>query len=191
MPTIKNEHEKNWAMVDLATTNKQALLQELDEHVYATKTRGERLLPAVRPVGEGVYCIVARGKNTYLAYTLELPAKRGEVQKALEIEPEASYVISIKNPAMPGRRAAKPAHYPQNLKEKFNDLRFIPANPTQLLDYEGAELLLIGAHTNITEVLGVQLEKELETINTADIFKDLNLWKKEHPILPLFKGHWV
>lgn len=191
MPTIENKHEKNWSLVDLVTENKQELLQELDAHTYATKTRGERLLPAVRPVGEGVYCIVAHDRNTYLAYILELPANIGKAQKELDIEPEASYVITIKNPTIPGKRAAKSAAYPQNLKEKFHNLHFIPANPTQLLDYAGAELVLIGAQTDVNQELGIRIEKDSETINTADIFKDLKLWKKKHPITPLLEGYWA
>lgn len=141
LPTIESEHEKDWAMVDMVTTDKKALLDELKEQSYSTSTRGERKLLAVRPVGEGVYCIVAHGRNTYLAYALELPHKRGEVQKTLEIEPKASYILSVKNPEMPGKRSSKPAKYPVKLKKKFSDLRFIPANPLELLNYEGAELL--------------------------------------------------
>jgi len=191
LPTIESEYEKDWAMVDFVTTDRQELINELNEQTYSTRTRGERVLPAVRPIGEGVYCIVAHGRNTYFAYALELPAKRGEVQKTLEIEPQASYVVSVKNPDMPGKRSSREVDYPKTLKEKFKDLRFIPANPPELLNYEGAELLLIGARTNVAKELGVEIKKEQESINTADIFNDLKLWKKEHPISPLFKGQWI
>jgi hypothetical protein len=34
----------------------------------------------------------------HLSYALELPKRRGDVQKALRIPREASYAISIKNP---------------------------------------------------------------------------------------------
>lgn len=190
LPTIESEHEKDWALVDMVTTDRKALLDALKEQSYSTSTRGKRKLPAVRPVGEGVYYIVTHGRNTYLAYTLELPDKRGEVQKTLEIEPQASYILSVKNPDMLGKRSSKPVNYPAKLKEKFRNLRFIPANPSELLNYEGAELVLIGGKTNITEELGIKIKEEHETINTADIFNDLKLWRKDHIITPLFKGQW-
>lgn len=191
LPTIASEHEKDWAMVDFVTTDRQTLLNELNEQIYSTRTRGKRVLPAVRPVGEGIYCIAMHGRNTYLAYTLELPSKCGEVQKTLEIEPQASYVLSMKNPAMPGKRSSKTVTYPAKLQNKFKNLRFIPANPPEFLNYEGAELLLIGAKTNVEEELGIEIKKEHETINTADIFQELKLWKKEHPVSPLFEGRWI
>jgi hypothetical protein len=191
LPLIADKHEKEWALVDLVTSDRQALLDELNEQTYSTRTRGQRVLPAARPAGEGVYCLIAHGKNIYLAYVLELPSKQGEVQKALDIEPQASYVLSVKNPQASGKRSTKEANYPARLQQKFKNLRFIPANPPELLNYEGAELLLIGAQTNIQQELGVEIKQESETINTADIFQELQLWKKDHPITPLFAGHWA
>lgn len=191
LPTIESMHEKDWAMVDFVTADKQALINLLNEQTYSTQTRGERLLPAVRPAGEGVYGIIKQDRNTYLAYNLELPEKRREVQETLEIERQATYVLSIKNPEMPGKRSSKPVNYPPEFKEKFKNLRFISAEPPELLNYEGTELLLIGANTDIADELREEIKEQRENINTADIFNELNLWKKEHPISPLFEGHWV
>ena len=50
------------------------------------------------PAGEGVYVLTRTGKTMHLAYALELPEKPGPVQKQLNIEPEASFALSIKNP---------------------------------------------------------------------------------------------
>ncbi len=47
---------------------------------YETATRGERKRQPARAAGEGVYQLVRSGRETYLAYKLELPRQPGEVQ---------------------------------------------------------------------------------------------------------------
>lgn len=74
------------------------MTEALGEDHYDTKTRGERVRPAARPAGEGVYVLARTGSKMHLAYALELPDKPGPVQKQLNIEPEASFALSIKNP---------------------------------------------------------------------------------------------
>ena len=58
-------------------------------HHYGTKTRGERIVPAARPAGEGVCAVLQRGHNLHQTYKLELPAPPGEVQQELNIPPDA------------------------------------------------------------------------------------------------------
>jgi len=178
------EHEKHWAHVEVVTEDRNALLQSLKEQHYATKTRGERILPEVRTAGEGVYGIIAAKKITYLAYQLELPQRVGAVQKELEIEPEAIYVLSVKNQDLAGVQGGKKAEFPADLSAKFADRRFIPVNPVNFLDYTGAELLLVGVSTEIQATLGIKLKQATETLDTAEIFNQLKLWKNEHPIFP-------
>jgi hypothetical protein len=184
------KHEKHWISVDFVTTKREELLAQLKEFHYATKTRDERIQPEIRACGEGVYYLLQHKKNTYLAYRLELPTKAGDVQKELDIMPEASYIITVKNQVIAGVQGGKQAKYPKALQEKFSDLRFIPANPTELLNYTGAELLLIGASENVENQLGIAPEPEKESLNSAEIFNQLNLWKNEHTIEPLLKGEW-
>ena len=69
---------------------------------YETKTRGHRVNPAARPVGEGRYSIVRhhrknRQPSTHLAYKLEHPGphKKHDPQDAMNIEPQASFVIQV------------------------------------------------------------------------------------------------
>jgi hypothetical protein len=90
--------EKHWGFVDSVTKNPETIESRLDPQTYETKTRGERHLPAVRPIGEGVYRIVRHDNHTHFAYSLELPKNIGEAQSAFNLEEQASYVISIKNP---------------------------------------------------------------------------------------------
>lgn len=184
-----------WGFVESVSNRPDPIREELQEHEYGTKTRGERHLPAARPVGEGVYRILRHGNHTHLVYALELPEKPGPAQKELNIEEEASYVISIKNPEKGGPRAAglseeKAAEYPKYLQEAFRDRRFGEADPPQFLDHEGTEFLLVSASDDLKEELGIELETEHETEATAEIFKDLRLQKSEHPLEPLFEGKW-
>jgi hypothetical protein len=169
--------------------------EALTPETYRTKTRGERTQPAARPAGEGVYAIVRHGDHVHLVYALELPAKPGAVQDELNIEGEGSYIFSVKNPeapAAPGAGLDEPrqASFPKALQERFRGRRFVEVDPPDLLDYEGAEVLLIGASDDVSEALGVQLHPQEETAATAEIFKDLRLQRSQHPMKPLFEGAW-
>lgn len=195
LPDIEEHGQQTWGFVDDVTHDPDKLESALKEEHYQTKTRGERTRPAARPSGEGVYDIVRHGGHTHLAYALELPKKPGNVQNELEIEPEASYVLQIKNPQQGapkgvGLSRRQQADFPKKLQDRFEDRRFIGADPPDFLDYPGAELLLIAASENVSEELGIELEPEHETEATADMLRDLHMRKSEHPVEPLFEGRW-
>lgn len=194
MPRIRSK-ERNWAFVKMVTKKPKELEEEFAEIHYKTKTRGERELPAVRPAGEGVYAIVRHDSHTHLAYSLELPEQPREVQQTFKIPPEGSYIISIKNPhkSSPprvGLKGEQKADYPQKLQAAFHDRRFADADPPELLDYPGTELMLIGAEEKPEPELGIGFKTDKETGSSADIFTDLKLNRKEHPVKPLFEGKW-
>jgi hypothetical protein len=189
-----DEHERNWGFVDLIAKSAREVTDVLGEDHYDTKTRGERVRPAARPAGEGVYVLTLTGKTTHLAYALELPEKPGPVQKQLNIAEEASFALSIKNPEKGSPRntgldSAEKADYPDKLQKEFRDRRFATEDP-RLLDYEGAQFILIGAGRDVKRDLGIDLEPEDESEATADIFKQLRLSKGKHPIEPLLTGEW-
>lgn len=83
----------------------------------------------------------------------------GNVQKSLGISPASSYVLQVKNPRAPSTGPqqvhSKPAEYPAwIMHDIFKEgkrgrdwygLRFAPCGIPELLDYKGAELLLIAA----------------------------------------------
>lgn len=194
LPEI-DEHERNWATVEAVAKTAGELASELAEQHYATKTRGERTQPAARPAGEGTYLLVRRGRQLYLAYELELPEKPGPVQKALNIAPAASLVVSVANPERRGGSPAKrdtdeqPA-YPKPLQEAFHGRRFA-TEEAALLDYPGAELVLVGARHDPEAELDVQIETRTETARQADIFKRLHLDKQGGPSAPLLRGSWA
>lgn len=90
--------------------------------------------------------------------------------------------------------------YPAHLREKFAGRRFLSLSTTEFMDYDGAELLLIGAKDEIAEELG-EAGEELEELSdfetkkitplTAEdvIFKELNLERVVLPSEPLH-GLW-
>jgi hypothetical protein len=166
----------------------------LEEIHYDTATRGERVRPEARPAGEGIYRIVQHGNHNYLIYALELPEQTGPVQQELNIEPEASYIFSVKNPETSsppgvGLTSKQKVDHPERLQASFHGRRFLPAEP-ELLDYQGVKVILIASSESPEEELGIELHPQRETEWSADIFKDLRMEKSEHPVEPLFTGEW-
>ncbi|MGC2427164.1 MAG: hypothetical protein WA421_09020 [Nitrososphaeraceae archaeon] len=106
---------------------------------------------AARPVGEGKYAIVKHQNHAELAYILEMPKEPGESQKELGIEKEASYIISVINPKRPAPTGypstEEPPKYPQEVLKEFNDTEnFVSlAKDTKFIDYQNAQIILIGA----------------------------------------------
>jgi len=157
--------------------------------------RGTRVQPEARPAGEAGYAIVDHDGHTHLAYALELPREPGDVQRELRIEREASYVVAVRNPEAPappgaGLTPRERAEFPREFLDRFGGRRFIPLDPPSLLDYEGAEIVLIGAAEDAEAELGIDLDAERERLEDADIFQDLRLRARELPTEPLEQGKW-
>jgi hypothetical protein len=185
-----------WGFVDQVTDDPKAIERDLQAHRYSTKTRGEQVLPAARPAGEGVYRIIRHDSHTHLVYALELPEEPDEVQEALNIEAEANYILSIKNPTKASSRDAgfagqKAAKYPQRLMQMFRDRQFSEADPIDLLDYPHAQFMMIAVAEDVSDDLGIELHPQYETEATAEIINDLKMEKSKHPLEPLFEGKWA
>jgi hypothetical protein len=195
LPAIDGAHERSWGFVQKVGRTPEQIEDELDRLTYSTATRGERHLSPARPAGEGVYAIARHDDHTHLALALELPERPGEVQQELNIPPEASYIVTIKNPEVPsppgaGLSGDQRPDLPRHLRERFRGRRFVPVDPPDFLDQEGAEVVLIGADDDVFEELGVRLDPQHETIETAEIFNDLRMERTAHPLKPLFEGRW-
>jgi hypothetical protein len=188
-------HRQYWGFVEMVRKDPEAIRDELSGAAYSTKTRGERHLPAARPAGEGVYQILRHEDHTHLVFELELPERPGPVQEEFQLEEEASYIISIKNPEKGGPKASglseeKEAHFPQKLMDVFRGRRFANADPPEFLDHEGAEFVLISASADIGKELGIELDADKESLDSADLFKDLKMDKGKRPVEPLLTGEW-
>lgn len=188
------DHERYWAFVDRVFESSDAMRNEIGEQRYRTKTRGERKVPAMRPAAEGVYTIMPHEDHVHLAYMLELPERRGEVGRDLNIETKASYILAVKNPEKGGPQKAglsskQKAEYPKKIRSRFRGRRFAPLGTSEFLDHEGAELMLIGASGEPEKELGIRFEPDKENEYTADVFTDLKLPKRSSR-KPLFKGEW-
>ena len=135
------EHEREWAFVYEVDDDPAELREEIRGKVYETRTRGVRVEPAARPVGEGRYAIVDHEGHTHFAYVLELPEEPGAAQDLFRIRPEASYIVAVRNPAAEappgvGLRPAQRPGYPPELMKRFGNRRFIALDDPQFLDFE-------------------------------------------------------
>lgn len=173
--------EREWMMND--TTGKpKDIGSALAPLEYETKTQGEQEQGEAIPVGEGRYAIFEANNSSRLAYRLTSPARPGKAQAELGILAEASYVISVRNPAIdvPGFPKAKP-DYPKRLQDKFADKRWIDIDDSKLLDYENAQFVLVGAHDDLSE-------EQVSITGKAALFKTLGLKKREWPTEALKGG---
>ena len=88
-------------------------------------------------------------RHSHLVYALELPREPGEAQRTLRIGSEASYIVAARNPDAPTppgiAPAARPPALPERLRARFGSRRFAPLDTPEWLDYEGVELVVIGA----------------------------------------------
>lgn len=111
-----------------------------------TKNISTSKTPAATPIAEGVYALTSTGNLSHLAYRITIPNDLGEIQEALGVYKQGSFVCSIKNPQAPGPANATiddPAQYPESVMKKFGGRRWCPMQP-EMLEYEGTQMLLIG-----------------------------------------------
>jgi hypothetical protein len=192
LPDVRG-HERVWAFVAEVTEDPKGLRGELERTVYETRTGGVRVQPEARPAGEGRYALVDHDGHTHLAYVLELPPHPGAAQRVFRIEREASYVIAVRNPDAPaqpgtGLPPRRRPQYPERLHARVAGRRFSPVDPPELLDYEGTEIIIIGAAADAEAELGVELVTETERIDDADLFRTLRLAREDLPVEPLERG---
>ncbi|CAL4922995.1 unnamed protein product [Urochloa decumbens] len=220
LPDPAKHSRPYWGYVELVTTDVQDIKDALKEEEYSTATRGQRRRPAARALGEGVYRILRhepggggrrRSPHTHLVYKLELPARvDGDTpQEAMNVEPEASFLVQVKNPDPPsggrsgggggfrGLQSKRRAAFPARLQGAFGSRRYAPADPPDLLNYEGCELLLIAASDDVEEELGLELEGEVEegegeeeqerAAGCSDLVK---MFGEVADVKPLLSGTW-
>lgn len=189
LPDPGDEQDRFWGYVSAVTDDRDALAQILGPSEYETATRGVRRRPGCRPAAVGSYDLRRRGRDTVLVVVFERPDERAEVQQALNIPAEATYVVSVKNPDAgsppdAGLEDRRQADLPDDLRERFGGRRWVAVDPPRFLDHEGVEVLFIGARPDAEG----SWEQDQET---ADPYEQLRLDAEEHPREPLVEGAWA
>ncbi len=79
--------------------------------------------------------------------------------------------------------------YPEKLQEEFRERRF-EREDVRMLDYPGAEFILVGAREDPGRAYHLALPAEEQDYAHADIVRELRMTKSRHPVKPLFEGEW-
>ncbi|KAK7458694.1 hypothetical protein VKT23_009693 [Stygiomarasmius scandens] len=219
----KGPKEAFWATVTSVGEDLDQLEKGLGEKNYETKTRGSSHEEPARLVGRGAYAIVNNDppvpskRETHLGYHLShpSPSEIGEVQTSLGIQTASSFIVQVKNPSAPntgqGFSAGKGADYPEWIMDKVfgrngqkgresYGLRFASCETTRLLDFEGAQLLLVAARGDeegLERSLGdgrgnalTKIENEERSHTVDSVFKELNLDRNAFTAKPI-NGEWI
>lgn len=160
--------ERDW-LLDYAVDTPRGIGRALHPVTYETDRQGERNTGEAVPAGAGRYAVVQLEDASHLAYRLGAPGKPGKAQEIFGIRSEASYVIAVRNPKV--RVEGFPEEtpdYPRKLTEMFADERWIDVSDPALLDFENAQLVLIGALDSLDAV-------DVDLGGAADPFRTLGL----------------
>lgn len=139
--------EKQWAYVDRVGASFREVLEDVGSETYATKTYGLRYQEGADEIASGRYVIASHGAHAHLE--IELEGEESPLRAMLRLVASATYVAAVFNPARFEDEAqasmfSEPSLFPEELEAKFAGRRFAPLEPA-FLDYEGAEIVLIGA----------------------------------------------
>ncbi|KAK2804433.1 hypothetical protein FQN51_002076 [Onygenales sp. PD_10] len=189
LPTTSKD--RFMGFVEKGRTTAKAIRESFLAKENETATRGIRYTPAATPVAEGVYAITKRDRASHLVYHLTIPKEISEVQKDVGLKARGSFIASAKNPKFPGTANLSQApEYPEEVKERFGDLHWVPLEP-QFIDYPNAQFLLIGGshHELGTEEAGGEVEtleheNEVRAAPLSDddtIYEDLGMSGKNYP----------
>jgi hypothetical protein len=190
--------ERMTAFVDRIALTGEELSREFrsdtEKRELPSSVQGSHFLGPARPAGEGVYVLFTHDDHSLLSYVRELPAETGEVQRALGILDQHVLRLSVRNPDRPPLRVEGPdgrsADFPTDLRELFSGQSFHAVDPPDFLNYEGAELLIVGLNRHAAEDFGIDSDPEFEEPTSAELFADLQLSRREMPTDPLFNGRW-
>ncbi|KAL0289816.1 UNVERIFIED_CONTAM: hypothetical protein Sangu_2602500 [Sesamum angustifolium] len=203
LPDPSKKTTPYWGFVEMITTEIEHVKAALRGEEYDTATKGHRHLPDSRAVREGVYRILKHNPgsssvHTHLVYKLEFApeGEEEEPQKALNIARQASFLLQIKNPdqrasQFRGLEKKRKAAFPAHLQGLFGHRRYHPADPPDLLNYEGCEFLLVSASDDIEQELGLELKttEQLQDAACSDLIKTFG--ETAAATRPLFQGTWV
>jgi hypothetical protein len=168
LPELDGHGERGWAFVDRVAASLPDLGPEVRVLTSAEPSRAELTANAeVRRAGQGSYVLARHHDHVHFAYALDIPEAPEEVRRILQIPPEGSFLVSVKNPeaaSPPGMGLAprEKAKFAAGLQKEFRGRRFVPLDPPEFLNYPGAELLFIGAKEDVKAELGIDLHPDRE-----------------------------
>ncbi len=195
LPDPKKEGKRFWGVVDKVTDRAKELMAGLQRESWEPEKDVHHIRPEARPAGDGVYAIVPHENHTHLLFSLGLPKEPGQVQQELNIPQEGNYLVYLKNPGEPtqpeeGQEQPGKPHYPDVLLEQFKGKRYLSAESPALWDFENTELLFSVDFKSLPEDFDLPELSQQNEANTNEIFRDLEMDKKENPVKPLFFGEW-
>lgn len=196
-----DKHEIYFCFVDEVADDIDTLRRDVLDpvHYQTPKSHRDRITQGDRVLGEGVYLIESDERKSHFSYVLEVPKDPMEIQHIFNIEKEGGFIIQVKNPKIPYMGRVANVKYPKGLLELFADLKFIPLQTISLINYDKAELLIIGGTDHIVDEIqeyGEELEEEAEQeskrMSPKSVYSEIHLKRDEnHPEDPLVKGKFA
>jgi hypothetical protein len=155
------KHDRFWGFVDLVLTPYD-MNAALAAHVYGTKTRGLRHLPAARAFASGSYEIVTHRDHAHLRWHVARIAD-DPIAFEVDVESDADYIVTIANPDPTAWGLTEPPDlqtdlfddlelhvtiptpFPPSLQQRFGNRRYANLDTPDWLEHPGAEFVFIGA----------------------------------------------
>ena len=155
-------HDRFWGFVDLVLTPFD-MNAALDAHVYGTRTRGLRHLPAARAFATGSYEIAAHRDHAHLRWHVSRITDNDPIAFEADVEHDADYIVTVANPDPAAWGLTEhpdlqttlfddlelhvtiPTPFPPNLQQRFGNRRYAHLDTVEWLDHPGAELVFVGS----------------------------------------------
>jgi len=206
LPDVNKKSDKVFSFVDHVGTIDD-VVSFLRDTEYSTKAGAKRKQAGARLVARGVYLLAnhkePKSKETFnnhvhLAYVLTHPAEPTPLQKDFKIMDEGDFIVQVKNPSEKSSFVQHTEMPKEDIKKLFAEHKFVPLNPPEMIEFKGAEIILIAAHHYPQELeqYAEKLEKtalwEKHHVNLKKIRTELHLAKNDPDMnLNPLQGKWA
>jgi hypothetical protein len=123
-------YQRFWGVVESVADDAAQIEKEFAPYEYETKTRGVRRQKAARLITTGSYAIYHHDDHSHLNFNVAEP----DADFGFHIPTYGEYVITAKN---------------YDYQDLFGGYRFQPLLSTEVLDYDGSQLVIIAANHGI------------------------------------------
>src|SRR5688572_25142885 len=156
------QHDRFWGFIDLVLTPYD-MNAAIAAHVYGTKTRGLRHLPAARAFASGSYEIATHRDHAHLRWHVARITDDDPIAFEVDVESDADYIVTIANPDPTAWGLTEPPElqtelfddlelhvtvptlFPPSFQQRFGNRRYAHLDTPDWLDHPGAELVFVGA----------------------------------------------